>query len=802
MRVATVLVLSFLVFATSAMAMDPQRTQRAIEHVQANAAELGFESGDLDDLVVSDVTDSSHSGAQHVYLQQRLDGIAVVNGIINVSLDRDGNVIHMGNRFIAGLAQRVNTRAPQLDADSAVVAAAADLGISVGRPTLAEELGGPSQSAVYESFEVSYDPIPVELMYLEHEGEVHLVWSLVIRQVGKADWWNSFVDARNGTVLTKFNWTVHDNFGFVERSEDAPRRESSARLSTARATAEGIVQDAGSRQIEGDCTDNCYTALELPKDSPYDGPLTVIDNPADATASPFGWHDTNGSPGAEFTDTRGNNVNAQTDLDDNNFFTPGTDIRVDGGANLIFDEVFDPLLEPADYREAAVVNLFYYNNIMHDVTYQYGFDESSGNFQTNNYGNGGNGNDEVEADAQDGSGTNNANFGTPPDGGSGRMQMYVWLNPFSQQVTVNSPFSAEWPANPSNNGGLANGITADIELVVDTTPPTDDACEAVTNNLTGKIALIQWNQGACNSSVFVANAANAGAVAAIIIDNTDDPFTNFGGSAAIPSVAIGVDEGQQLRDAATTPNVTIDDNADPTLVDRDSDLDNGIIAHEYGHGISNRLVGGPSQAGCLGNTEQMGEGWSDWWTVALTALPSHTPETPRGVGNYSSFRAPGAEGIRNFPYSTDMTVNPETYADVDSVSVPHGVGSIWNSALWEMHWALVLKNGFNEDFYAPWNTGGNNLAIQLVVDGLKMTSCNPGFVDGRDGILAADVALTGGANQCEIWNAFAKRGVGFSADQGSVNAVGDETVAFDLPPGIPMACNPELDFNSGFEQPE
>lgn len=799
MRLSLLFVLPLFLVATAAMAVDQQRTERAIDYVRDNAAEFGFEAGDLSDLVVSDVSESKKSGVQHVYLLQRLEGIAVVNGIINVSLDRNDNVLHMGNRFLPGLARRVSTRSPQLGPDSAIVAAAADLGIALSSPTLIDAPGGPARRSIFESNQVSSDPIPAELMYLEHDGRIHLVWSLVIRQVGTNDWWNTFVDAVDGVVLEKFNWTVYDNFGSVERPENAARAENNNQKVNIQMQSESSAGGLEGEQPDGACTDNCYTVFELPKDSPYDGDRTVADNPADAMASPFGWHDTNGSAGAEFTDTRGNNVNAQTDLDANNSFTFGTDIRFDGGANLIFDPSFDPLFEPADYREAAVVNLFYYNNIMHDITYQYGFDEASGNFQTNNYGNGGNGNDEVEADAQDGSGVNNANFGTPSDGGSGRMQMYVWLNPFSQLVTVNAPFSDSWAANPSNNGGTTGGLTADVELVEDGTPPTDDACETVTNDLTGKIALVQWNQGACNSSVFVANAAAAGAVAAIIIDNTDEPYTNFGGSNSIPSVAIGIDEGQMLRDAVSTPNATIDDNPDPTLVNRDSDLDNGIIAHEYGHGISNRLVGGPNQVGCLGNAEQMGEGWSDWWTVSLSALPSHTAEEPRGVGNYASFRPPGAEGIRNFPYSTDLSVNPETYSDIPNVSSPHGIGSIWNSTLWEMYWALVSKYGFNSNFYDSWDTGGNNLAIQLVVDGLKMTACSPGFVDGRAGILAADAALTGGANECEIWNAFAKRGVGFSASQGSPNVVGDETEAFDLPPGIPLSCSPELDFLNGFE---
>ena len=130
-----------------------------------------------------------------------------------------------------------------------------------------------------------------------------------------------------------------------------------------------------------------------------------------------------------------------------------------------------------------------------------------------------------------------------------------------------------------------------------------------------------------------------------------------------------------------------------------------------------------------------------------------------------------------------MGMNPHTYDDISGVSVPHGVGSIWAAMLWEMTWGLVAngsQSGLDLDIYN--GSGGNNLAMQLVTDGLKLQPCSPGFVDGRDAILVADQNLTGGQNQCVIWEAFAKRGLGYSAVQGSSNNNGDGTEAFDMPP--------------------
>ncbi len=141
-----------------------------------------------------------------------------------------------------------------------------------------------------------------------------------------------------------------------------------------------------------------------------------------------------------------------------------------------------------------------------------------------------------------------------------------------------------------------------------------------------------------------------------------------------------------------------------------------------------------------------------------------------------------------------MGVNPQTYADIGGTNVPHGVGEIWNAMLWEMYWNLVDRYGFDENLYT--GTGGNNLAIQLVIDGMKLQPCSPTFVDARDAILAADLANNANANECEIWNAFAKRGLGFSALAGGTG-VGDEVEAFDLPPGVPPVCT--AIFADGFE---
>ena len=725
----------------------------ALAHLRAAAAELDLTASDVADIAVTDLVPSRHNGVTHVYLRQRVNGLEIDGAEMGIHIDRKGRIFHRTGAFVRAAGSRAASAAapPALTPEMAIRAAARELGLSGREADLAlvENLGGFDRRTVYSSPELSEDEIPVRLRYFRTPGSdrLTLAWNLHLKVSGESDWLDLWVDAATGAIASRVNWTAE--------------------------------------------VDATYSVFSSPKESPNDGARTdevdpdLVGGTSPATgASPFGWHDTNGVLGADTFVTSGNNVDACTDTDADNVCDPGS--RPSGGAGPPL--VFQPLLDlatqqPADYRDAAVVNLYYWNNILHDIAYQYGFDEAAGSFQENNYGRGGLGSDSVDAQAQDGSGTNNANFGTPPDGSNPRMQMFVWTNPFSQFVTVNTPpgIADSYIANPSNNGGEGNGLTADLALVVDGTAPTDDACQTVTNDLTGKIAVIVWSQGICNSSAFILNAANAGAVGAIIVDVTPDPLTNFGGNAAIPSVAVGSNDGQLLLTTLLSEpiNATLEDNP-AGQINRDSDLDAGVIVHEYGHGISNRLTGGPATTSCLGNQEQMGEGWSDWQTLFLHAAPGDTATTPRPIGTYVTFEnAATGFGIRAFPYNTDNTANPLTYSDIPTQSVPHGVGAVWANTLWEMYWNLVGELGYDPDLY--YGNGGNNVAYQLVLDGMKLQPCNPGFVTGRDAILAADLANHEGDLSCAIWTAFAERGVGSGASQGSSSVLGDETESFALP---------------------
>ena len=219
-------------------------------------------------------------------------------------------------------------------------------------------------------------------------------------------------------------------------------------------------------------------------------------------------------------------------------------------------------------------------------------------------------------------------------------------------------------------------------------------------------------------------------------------------------------------------------------VDRDGDLDAEIVIHELTHGLSNRLVG--NAAGLVWSVGQgMGEGWSDFY--ALSLLNNTNADDPNGQyasGAYATYKLGGGQdnyvyGIRRFPYSTDNTVNPLTWADVDDVTanytggIPinplgfetnggfevHNIGEIWALTLWEIRSRVIADPaGANGDVPT-----GNQTMLQLVTDALKMTPSNPSFIDARTALLDADCATNNCANERWIWEGFADRGLGYDA---------------------------------------
>jgi len=232
----------------------------------------------------------------------------------------------------------------------------------------------------------------------------------------------------------------------------------------------------------------------------------------------------------------------------------------------------------------------------------------------------------------------------------------------------------------------------------------------------------------------------------------------------------------------------------------DGDFDAEVIIHEYVHGLSTRLVGGGVGIGTV-QAAGMGEGWSDFYALALLSEPGDDLDAAYPFGAYVTFQlARLAEnyyyGIRRYPYSTDLSKNPLTFKDIDPSQISphsgvpmnpiytfnpldaaevHAQGEVWCSMLWEARANLIRKHGYSV---------GNQLILQLVTDGMKLSPPNPSFTQARDAIILADQINNHGANYGDLWAAFAKRGLGFSAVAPDSALIGGVVEVYDMPDSL------------------
>lgn len=793
-------IICLLAFFAVNLSFGQDFTAAVNSYLQSFQGKSSLNQMDVSDVSISAQSYSQSLKAYNVYVEQNYKGIKI-HGSISPFVIQDGQVISANLSFEENLAAKTNSTSPSITALAAISKAVGHLGID--SPTGLSLLETrDNYSYLFSKGGISLEDIPVRLVYHKMDGEnengnLKLAWDLSIYLLDGSHYYSVRIDALTGELLDLDNWVLNCAFGGDEHSHH---------------NSESILFPSVQDEFIARMTlaTPSYRVFPIPLAGPNEGSSQLITDPSDPLASPYGWHDTNGIPGEEYTTTRGNNVIAWEDLDGNN----GAGAMAEGGPTMQFDFPFNLPTHPHNYTDGAITNLFYMNNIMHDIFYHYGFDEASGNFQMNNYGKGGNQNDMVIADAQDGDGQNNANFSTGADGVPGRMQMYLWSAPGLVQGTFltinNGPLAGVYNTTIALFGSPVptTPLTADLALVTDdnsgaTSTDPHDGCDVFLNptDLQGKIAVIR--RGNCDFVAKVMAAENAGAIAVIMVNNVIDDPINMGGTdpgITIPSIMIYQSDGEAIITALLnneTINATLlDDGSGVDLNRRDGDLDNVIVAHEYGHGISIRLTGGRTTANCLRNDEQMGEGWSDYFGLMVTMKPTDTRDRARGIGTYVLGQPKGGAGMRPMPYSTDMTKSSYTYDDIKTLSIPHGVGSVWAAMLWDMTWDFIDEYGYDPDIYE--GTGGNNMALQLVIDALKLQPCSPGFVTGRDAILQADQLANGGANKCLIWNAFARRGLGLSASQGSSGSRADGTEAYDVPAECKIGVGEHGSIDNGF----
>lgn len=492
-----------------------------------------------------------------LHYKQMIDGVTVFQGQVQIAVNAKGEIVSVMEGMTVPDA-KVDTN-PGLTEAAAIAEAFKYSGRQApdSFEVVEARLARGDRAKYRNPLGPNYEDIMSDLRVMRVGEQGVLVWHSYI-DAGPSEWYEICLDANTGALLFRHNLYADVAQGTVFTQHPV----------------------AGGRTLESFVGD------------------TIINTSA-------GWMGTS-------TVTTGNNVEAYLDTDANNAPDANNTTGLSNGhafaANQDFTFPFSSGVDPRTQRPAVVTNLFYFINVAHDFHYRLGFTEAAGNFQVNNFGRGGIGNDSVRGEAQDGSGTNNANFATPPDGSRPRMQQFL----FTQGTT-------------------------------------------------------------------------------------------------------------SLAD------------------DRDSSQDGDVVFHEFGHGVSNRLVGGPSNTSCLGGTQAgaMGEGWSDYWAATFY--------NDGRIGDYATGNT--VNGIRRAAYTVPANAIHDSYADVGNQGFQvHRDGEVWAATLWDLR-----------------NELGAAITDRIVLEGMKFTPCSPSFLNARDGILQADQNINGGANRCRIWTVFARHGMGVSA---------------------------------------
>lgn len=636
-----------------------------------------------------DTVGISPRGITHVRLSQEVEGLRVYGAYARVALTEKGEVIHAIERLATSMGSLVHARVNEADA----LRVALDL----------HGYAGPIRARKVQGKVMHFQPVA---------GMYRAPW---VERVAYAD--------EDGTLLEGFlveTWSGREN------------------------QLDHTLVDGNGREIkiESRTANDSYNVFI---EGPDKGPQTIVAGPgAGNTESPAGWLGTGAQTSIRIS---GNNVNAYLDTDANNAADAGGTSVTNGNFVTVTDLSQQPTTTAN--KNVAVQNLFYLNNVVHDVLYRHGFTESELNFQVNNFGKGGLGNDPVSAEAQDGSGTNNANFSTPSDGSAPRMQMYLWSGTSPTALVTVAGVSKGGYASSFGPALTTNGVNGAIAIYNDNTGTTSDACEASVGSLTGKLVIV--DRGTCDFTVKVLNAQNAGAVGVIIANNVEGAASAPGGTnrkIKIPSAMVTLADGTLFKGSVGASGNLKANSATP--IQLDGDLDSDIVFHEYGHGLTWRMIG--SMSGAFAGA--LGEGASD--TLAFLINQDDV------IGEYSYGRA---GGIRRYPYEN----YPLTYKDVTGTSV-HNDGEIYAGAMWRLM-KLYLAAGYtHEDVLSDW------------VDGMNYTPATPVYENMRDGMLKS---AAGTDRECLIWRGFAPSGIGEGA-KGSVNRLGAVTITESFT--VPTKC--------------
>lgn len=760
----------------------PQIMSRSTEGVEVSAARAHLrkfavlyqlEELDVENALAISVHNTGR-GAIIVQFRQSVDGIEVFRDEITVVMNRQLALLALSG-YLAGSAREISLPF-RLAQNEAVAAAFINLtGKRLDLPILSQSLGEGGYT-LYTISEATPQALSVGLSapIRSKPAFFHLPNSLVpsyyvelsvgANDSADADLFAYVVSAVDGSILYRQSLTAKDSFSYR------------------------VWADASGQFLPYDGPQGT-TASPHPTGFP-DGfqPTFTLPTLVTLQNSPFSQNDP-WLP-ATTTETIGNNVETYADLASPDGFQPQKgDFHAATNGIRTFDYTYDPLLPPSslNQRMASLVQLFFVNNFLHDWFYDSGFDEAAGNAQMDNYGRGGLGGDSIRAEAQDFDGRNNANMSTPADGSRPRMQVYLWDGRQNAHVQINAPsaIAGQYDAGFADFGPSAFDTTGDLVLVNDGSATPTLGCDSRFTNASqvrDRVAVI--DRGTCTFKEKVTNAQRNGAIGVIIVNNVDGPAPAMGtisssGGVRVPVLSVSMSDGELIKTALLTNTVNATLFRQPTP-DVDAALDNQVVAHEWAHYLSNRLVSS------LGNKmgEALGEGWSDFAALLMTVRSEDSAQILNNnwQGAYPMFAYASAQdpqsyyfGGRRLPYSTDFSKDPLTFRHIaDGEELPnvplrilspensevHNAGEVWATMLWECY-AALLRDTLGDSPRLTFSEAQQRMKDYLVAS-LKATPGDPTMLEGRDALLAVAFA-NDPADGLLFAQAFARRGAGFAA---------------------------------------
>ena len=255
-----------------------------------------------DSYVITKEHVSRISGIHHVYVRQAINSLEVYGTESSVHSDKTGKVLVEHNRFLTDVQSTVKNSSQGISARQAITSVANQMGYRITNLQEIKNIGGKNKAAVFNEAGISSEVIPAKLMYYYREGiGTQLVWELSVAEKTSPYWWNFRVDASTGKIIDKDNWTVSCNILGDHESHVHSAGVATPFIGPMEKPAENIAVSTSNMVAPPAAS---YRVYAMPIENPNYGTRTLVANPENLVASPFGWHDTNGDDTADFTNTR------------------------------------------------------------------------------------------------------------------------------------------------------------------------------------------------------------------------------------------------------------------------------------------------------------------------------------------------------------------------------------------------------------------------------------------------------------------------------------------------------------------